>query len=137
MTFLESCRDKLPLMVAIPDFRRSADMSLRTTSKPASAATCAMPLPIWPEPITPTLLIIAILPSHRNDAPRRPVPLHEHRSKHVHPVTYLLLSQNRSPRPSKYATVCVPVTSRACRSPQSGPGPPDTDPRPGHNPQPG
>jgi hypothetical protein len=34
-----------------------------------------MPLPIWPEPITPTFLIIAILSSHRGDArfPRLPI----------------------------------------------------------------
>ena len=52
-------------MVAIADFSRSAETSLSTTSKPASAATCAMPLPIWPEPITPTFLITtAILSSH-------------------------------------------------------------------------
>src|ERR1700729_3692866 len=69
MIFLATWRDRLPLTVAIPDFRRSADTSLSTTSKPASAATCAMPLPIWPEPITPTFLIItAILSSHRSDA---------------------------------------------------------------------
>src|ERR1700729_2585812 len=75
MIFLATWRDRLPLMVAIPDFRRSADTSLSTTSSPASAATCAMPLPIWPEPITPTFLIItAILSSHRSDA--HPVSLH-------------------------------------------------------------
>jgi hypothetical protein len=39
--------------------RRSAERSLITTSSPASAATCAIPLPIWPEPITPIFLIIA------------------------------------------------------------------------------
>src|SRR3954471_23494527 len=50
-------------MVAIADFNRSAETSLSTTSKPASAATCAMPLPIWPEPITPTLLIIPAISS--------------------------------------------------------------------------
>src|SRR5471030_386323 len=63
MIFLETWRDRLPLMVAIPDFRRSADTSLSTTSSPASAATCAMPLPIWPEPITPTFLIITAISS--------------------------------------------------------------------------
>src|SRR5580698_9050238 len=69
--FLATWRDRLPLMVAMADFRRSVDTSLSTTSNPASAATCAMPLPIWPEPITPTFLIItAILPSHRSDAHR-------------------------------------------------------------------
>src|ERR1700678_4215927 len=56
-------------MVAMPDFRRSPETSLSTTSNPASAATCAMPLPIWPEPITPIFLIItAILPSRRSGA---------------------------------------------------------------------
>src|SRR5664279_4640365 len=69
MIFLATWRDRLPLMVAIPDFSRSADTSLSTTSSPASAATCAMPLPIWPEPITPTFLIIAaILSSHLGTA---------------------------------------------------------------------
>ncbi len=74
--FLETWRDRLPLIVAIPDFSRSSDTSLSTTSSPASAATCAIPLPIWPEPITPTFLILAaILPSHRNAArvPRLPL----------------------------------------------------------------
>src|SRR3954471_1582289 len=61
MIFFDTCRDKLPLIVAIPDFRRSAETSLSTTSKPARAATCAMPLPIWPEPITPTFLIITAI----------------------------------------------------------------------------
>src|ERR1700704_5941544 len=84
MIFFDTCRDRLPLMVAIPDFSRSADTSLSTTSNPANAATCAMPLPIWPEPITPTFLIIAaILSSHRSDA----------RSASAHP----LYSTGRSP----------------------------------------
>src|ERR1700754_2829860 len=61
MIFFTTWRDRLPLMVAIPDFSRSADTWLSTTPNPASAATCAMPLPIWPEPITPTLLIITDL----------------------------------------------------------------------------
>src|ERR1700742_4913718 len=66
MVFLATCRDRLPLMVAIADFNRSAETSFSTTSRPASPATCAMPLPIWPEPITPTfLIIIVILPSTR------------------------------------------------------------------------
>src|ERR1019366_4689043 len=69
-------------MVAIADFRRSAETSLSTTSSPASAATWAIPLPIWPEPITPTFLIIAaILSSHRSHARPAPAPssLHIHR----------------------------------------------------------
>src|ERR1700687_5242876 len=73
--FLETWRDRLPLIVAIPDFSRSSDTSLSTTSSPATPPTCAIPLPIWPEPITPTFLIIAaILSSHRSDA--RPAPAH-------------------------------------------------------------
>src|ERR1700745_3444679 len=63
-------------MVAIADFRRSADMSLRITSKPASAATCAMPLPIWPEPITPTFLIITVISSRSNAQSRMSRPAH-------------------------------------------------------------
>src|SRR5579872_6183044 len=63
VTFLATCRDKLPLMVAMPDFSRSAATSLSITSKPASAATCAMPLPIWPEPITPTFFIMTAISS--------------------------------------------------------------------------
>ena len=63
MTFLTTCRDRLPLMVAMPDFRRSAVTSLSTTSKPANAATWAMPLPIWPEPITPTFFIMTAISS--------------------------------------------------------------------------
>src|SRR5215216_5512540 len=61
MIFLTTWRDRLPLMVAIADFSRSAETSLSATSKPASAATCAMPLPIWPEPITPILLIETVI----------------------------------------------------------------------------
>ena len=81
MAFLATWRDRLPLMVAIADFSRSAETSLSTTSKPASAATCAMPLPIWPEPITPTFLIItAILSSTGTARISRlfisPVPIH-------------------------------------------------------------
>src|SRR5207344_2748091 len=81
MIFLETWRDRLPLMVAIADFRRSAEISLSTTSSPASAATCAMPLPIWPEPITPTVLIMTdIFSSHRGRrGPRVDPLLHKHR----------------------------------------------------------
>src|SRR5882672_8250712 len=87
MIFLATWRDKLPLMVAIPDFRRSAETSLSTTSSPASAATCAMPLPIWPEPITPTFLIITAILSSTGAtriAPARP--LHKPRPEFAHPA---------------------------------------------------
>ncbi len=35
------------------------------TSKPASAQTWAMPLPIWPAPITPTLRMVSAMMSER------------------------------------------------------------------------
>src|SRR3954454_10876069 len=75
--FLETWRVKLPLIVAMPDLRRSVEMSLSTTSKPANAATCAMPLPICPAPITPTFLITAAIMSSTGTAryqPRLPIP---------------------------------------------------------------
>src|SRR5664279_4438918 len=78
-------------MVAIADFRRSAETSLSTTSSPASAATCAIPLPIWPEPITPTFLIIAIFLSHPATRDRvSPFSLHQPRRKFVLPAGRLL-----------------------------------------------
>src|ERR687893_576856 len=55
-------------MVASPALMRSSLRSLRRTSRPASAQTWAMPLPIWPAPITPTVLmsvVIARAPSAR------------------------------------------------------------------------
>src|SRR6478609_4922762 len=55
--FFPTWRAMLPLMVAIPALMRSADTSLSRTENPASAQTWAMPLPIWPAPITPTVLI--------------------------------------------------------------------------------
>src|SRR3569623_3072205 len=64
MTFFVTCRDRLPLMVAIADFSRSSEISFSTTLNPARAATCAMPLPICPDPITPIDLIsFVIFPS--------------------------------------------------------------------------
>ena len=53
----ETWRAMLPLIVASPALIRSSETSLRRTSSPASAQTWAMPLPIWPAPITPTVLI--------------------------------------------------------------------------------
>src|SRR4051812_15504563 len=44
-------------MVASPALMRSSDRSFRRTSIPAREQTWAMPLPIWPAPITPTVLI--------------------------------------------------------------------------------
>src|SRR5215472_3521573 len=84
MTFLATCRDRWPLMVAIPDFSRSAETSLSTTSKPASAATCAMPLPIWPAPITPSFLITAIFSSTGTAAHITPAPNKLHRPDFAH-----------------------------------------------------
>ena len=62
----ETWRDMLPLIVASPAVIRSSEMSLRRTSSPASAQTWAMPLPIWPAPITPTVLIsVPVCLAHR------------------------------------------------------------------------
>ena len=41
-------------MVALAFSIASAFTSSSTTGRPASAQTCAMPLPIWPAPMTPT-----------------------------------------------------------------------------------
>src|SRR5215467_1260579 len=51
----------LPLTVAIAALMRSCDVSLSTTSRPASAHTWAMPLPICPAPITPTLRMVCAM----------------------------------------------------------------------------
>src|SRR6516164_4630084 len=96
MIFLATCRDRLPLMVAMPDFSRSAETSLSTTSSPASAATCAIPPPIWPEPITPTFLIIAISSSTERRADRAcpSFPsINSGRSLRIRPVELSLLSE--------------------------------------------
>src|SRR5215467_14576760 len=96
ITFLATCRDRLPLMVAMPDFSRSAATSLSTTSSPASAATCAIPLPIWPEPITPTFLIIAISSSTERRADRASPSfpsINSGRSLRIRPVELSLLSE--------------------------------------------
>src|SRR5919202_5928723 len=53
-------RAMLPLMVASPERMRSIEMSLSATSKPASAQTWAMPLPICPAPITPTFYMLSV-----------------------------------------------------------------------------
>src|SRR5215470_4023347 len=97
MTFLATCRDRLPLTVAMADFKRSADTSFSTTSSPASAATCAIPLPICPEPITPTFLIIAILSSTEtarvSRRPFDPLRINTGRSFCTRPVESSLLSE--------------------------------------------
>src|SRR5215212_5800064 len=64
----ETWRVMLPLMVASPALMRSSERSFRRTSRPAREQTWAMPLPIWPAPITPTVLIsiaIRLLPRTR------------------------------------------------------------------------
>src|SRR5436190_9810398 len=101
MMFLETWRDKFPLMVAIADLSRSGEISLITTSKPASAATCAMPLPIWPEPITPTFLTVTVISSSTGTAralrarpPNLPSPdIDTGRSAVIRPVQSSLLSE--------------------------------------------
>ena len=44
----------------MPLARDSSEISLRTTSYPASALTWAIPFPIWPAPITPIVFRSAI-----------------------------------------------------------------------------
>src|SRR3712207_6561787 len=57
MASRETWRAMLPLMVASPALIFSSERSCRRTSSPASEQTWAMPLPICPAPITPTVLI--------------------------------------------------------------------------------
>src|SRR3984885_6353078 len=57
-----TCRARLPLMVASPSEMRSTSISLSSTCRPASAHTWAMPLPICPAPMTPTLWMEWALP---------------------------------------------------------------------------
>src|SRR5919107_1567830 len=69
---LATCRAMLPLTVARPALMRSSLMSCRRTSRPAQAQTWAMPLPICPAPMTPTVLIsmpIAVCPTPVADEP--------------------------------------------------------------------
>src|SRR5580698_10918469 len=116
MTFFETCRDRLPLMVAIADFSRSADKSLSTTSSPASAATCAMPLPIWPEPITPTFLITtAMVSSHRGCAPssRLPVPLQNAGRNPYGPAGYPLSLPELAERFGQFGNRLIQIRDQA------------------------
>src|SRR5499426_1198068 len=69
ITFLATWRAMLPLMVAMPALMRSDATSLSSTSKPASEHTWAMPLPIWPAPITPTLRMLSFMTSVRCTTP--------------------------------------------------------------------
>src|SRR5215203_5183531 len=59
-------RDILPLIVASASLRRGAAMSLITTGTPASAQTWAIPLPIWPAPMIPTLRMLCAMILVRN-----------------------------------------------------------------------
>jgi hypothetical protein len=47
-----TCRSMLPAMVARPFSSAASATSIMMTGNPLSAATCAMPLPIWPAPTT-------------------------------------------------------------------------------------
>src|SRR5262245_43290321 len=69
ITFLATWRAMLPLMVAMPALMRSGATSFSSTSKPASEQTWAMPLPIWPAPITPTLRMLSFMTSVRCTTP--------------------------------------------------------------------
>ena len=54
-SFLSS-RSRLPATVAMPRATAASAMSTITTSRPATAHACAMPLPIVPAPMTPIFL---------------------------------------------------------------------------------
>src|SRR5437763_16027873 len=65
-------RDMLPLIVASASFRRGAAMSLITTGMPASEQTWAIPLPIWPAPMIPTLrMLCAMIWVRKSDCSRK------------------------------------------------------------------
>ena len=59
---------ELDSITAIPAAMRSCEMSLRATSIPASAQTCAIPVPICPAPITPILLMLISSTHHRDNS---------------------------------------------------------------------
>src|SRR5690606_32757525 len=61
-----TCRPRFFSMVAKPRSSASSLRSFSQTSKPASAKTWAMPLPIWPAPMTPTLLMSMLTPRPRH-----------------------------------------------------------------------
>jgi len=58
-SFLTS-RSRLAPIAALPRATAAASTSTITTSIPAVAQACAMPLPMVPAPITPTVLIASI-----------------------------------------------------------------------------
>src|SRR5262245_21175135 len=53
---------KVAPMRALPFSAKAGCASTSTTSMPDCAATCAMPAPIWPAPITPSFLICDSMP---------------------------------------------------------------------------
>ncbi len=55
-----TCRSMLPDMVASALSSAACCTSISTTDRPDCAATCAMPLPIRPAPMTPSVLISAM-----------------------------------------------------------------------------
>ncbi|MNG07243.1 hypothetical protein D3C84_905330 [compost metagenome] len=60
---LRSSLSRLPSMLCRPRSSAASEMSTMITSRPAMAQTWAMPLPIVPAPITPTVCIcISLLP---------------------------------------------------------------------------
>ncbi|MGX1385342.1 hypothetical protein AB7M66_006473 [Bradyrhizobium japonicum] len=56
-------RSRLPPTVDSPRFTAASEMSTITTESPAAAQICAMPFPMVPAPMMPTVLIIASYPS--------------------------------------------------------------------------
>ena len=56
-SFLMS-RSRLPATVARPFCTAASEMSTITTSMPDTAHACAMPLPMVPAPMMPTVVIV-------------------------------------------------------------------------------
>src|ERR1700730_16476718 len=68
--FRSTWRARLPAIVASPALICASEISLRATSMPASAQTWAIPVPIWPAPITPIFFMSILFAHNRNQAGR-------------------------------------------------------------------
>ncbi len=71
-------RSRLPPTVDSPRFTAASEMSTITTESPAAAQICAMPFPMVPAPMMPTVWIIASYPSHPCGRAARHSPLFLH-----------------------------------------------------------
>jgi hypothetical protein len=69
-------RSRLFSITEVPRATAASEISVMTTLSPAAAQTCAMPLPMVPAPMMPTVSIMFVLCSclARADARRRLIP---------------------------------------------------------------